>query len=108
VVTANRYAFAARWFPAGRSKRRPASQQASLCTTARSEYDGAGCQGVRFDDGIRAIVTGRGMAVGGLILDEMRAARAVGRGRLSAQLGWTLIWVIGLSALFSAAEASGA
>jgi|SRR5215216_7307346 len=74
--------------------------------TERSKYDGAGCQGVRFDDGIRAITTARGIAVGGLILDEMRATRDVGRGQLSAQLRWTLIWVIGLSALFSAAGAS--
>ena len=29
-----------------------------------------------------------------------------GRGRLSAELGWTLFWVIGLSALFAVAWAS--
>jgi hypothetical protein len=41
-----------------------------------------------------------------LILDEIRAARTGGRGRLIAELGWTLFWVIGLSALFAAAWVS--
>jgi hypothetical protein len=60
-----------------------------------------------FDDGILAIATVLGaIGVGGLILDEIRAARTGGRGRLIAELGWTLFWVIGLSALFAAAWVS--
>ena len=59
------------------------------------------------DDLILAIATVlAAFGVGGLILDEIRAARAGGRGRLSAELGWTLFWVIGLSALFAVAWAS--
>ena len=59
------------------------------------------------DDGILAIATVlAAIGVGGLILDEVRAARAGGRGRFRADLGWTLLWVIGLSALFAAAWAS--
>ena len=59
------------------------------------------------DDVILAIATVlAAIGVGGLILDEIRAARAGGRGRLSAELGWTLFWVIGLSALFAVAWAS--
>ena len=43
------------------------------------------------DDGILAIATVlAAIGVGGLILDEVRAARAEGRGRFSAELGWTL------------------
>jgi len=40
--------------------------------------------------------------VGGLILDQRRAARAEGR-RFTDDLGWTLRWVLGLSVLFIAA-----
>ena len=59
------------------------------------------------DDLILAIATVlAAIGVGGLILDEIRAAWAGGRGRLSAELGWTLFWVIGLSALFAVAWAS--
>ena len=58
------------------------------------------------DDVILAIATVlAAIGVGGLILDEIRA-RPGGRGRLSAELGWTLFWVIGLSALFAVAWAS--
>lgn len=58
------------------------------------------------DDGILAIATVlAAIGVGGLILDEVRAARAGRRGRFSADLGWTLLWAIGLSALFAAAWA---
>jgi len=58
------------------------------------------------DDGILAIAAVlAAIGVGGLILDEVRAARAGGRGRFSANLGWTLLWAIGLSALFAAAWA---
>jgi hypothetical protein len=54
------------------------------------------------DDGILAVATVlAAVGVGGLILDEVRAARAGGRARFSADLGWTLLWVIGLSALFA-------
>jgi hypothetical protein len=59
------------------------------------------------DDGILAIATVlAATGVGGLILDEVRAARAGGRGRFSADLGWTLLWAIGLSALIAAAWVS--
>lgn len=59
------------------------------------------------DDGILAIATVlAAIGVVGQILDEVRAARAGGRGRFSANLGWTLLWVIGLSALFAAAWVS--
>jgi hypothetical protein len=59
------------------------------------------------DDVILAIATVlAAIGVGGLILDEIRAARPGGRGRLSAELGWTLFWMIGLSALFAVAWAS--
>jgi hypothetical protein len=44
--------------------------------------------------------------VGGLILDQMRTARAEGR-RFSDDLGWTLLWALGLSVLFVAAWLSG-
>src|SRR5215211_2792609 len=40
--------------------------------------------------------------VGGLILDQIRAARAEGR-RFTDDLGWTLLWALGLSVLFIAA-----
>jgi hypothetical protein len=43
--------------------------------------------------------------VGGLILDQMRAA-ADGR-RFTDDLGWTLLWALGLSVLFIAASLSG-
>jgi len=59
------------------------------------------------DDGILAIATVlAAIGVGGLILDEVRAARAGGRGRFSADLGWTLLWAIGLSALIATAWVS--
>jgi hypothetical protein len=59
------------------------------------------------DDGILAIATVlAAIGVGGLILDEVRAARAGGRGRFRANLGWTLLWAIGLIALFVAAWVS--
>jgi len=38
----------------------------------------------------------------GLILDQIRASRAEGR-RLTDDLGWTLLWALGLSVLFIAA-----
>jgi hypothetical protein len=41
----------------------------------------------------------------GLLIDAVRAARA-GGGRYSSDLGWTLLWVVWLSALFVAAWAS--
>ena len=44
--------------------------------------------------------------VGGLILDQIRASRAEGR-RLTDDLGWTLLWALGLSVLFIAAWLSG-
>ena len=40
--------------------------------------------------------------VGGLILDQVRAARAEGR-RFTDDLGLTLLWALGLSVLFIAA-----
>jgi hypothetical protein len=46
------------------------------------------------------------VGVGGLIVDGVRAARADGERRFSADLGWTLLWAAGLSALFVAAWAS--
>jgi hypothetical protein len=59
------------------------------------------------DDGILAIATVlAAIGVGGLILDEVRAARPGGRGRFTADLGWTLLWAIGLSALIAAAWVS--
>ena len=59
------------------------------------------------DDGILALATVlAAIGVGGLILDEVRAARAGSSKRLSAELLWTLLWVIGLSALFAVAWAS--
>jgi hypothetical protein len=59
-----------------------------------------------FDDCILAIATVLAASgVGWLIADEMSSARAAGR-RVSADLGWTLVWALGLSALFAAAWAS--
>jgi hypothetical protein len=59
------------------------------------------------DDSILAIATVlAAIGLGGLILDEVRAARAGGRGRFSANLGWTLLWAIGLTVLFAAAWVS--
>jgi hypothetical protein len=59
------------------------------------------------DNGILAIATVlAAVGVGGLIVDELRAARAEGGRRFNADLGWTLLWAIGLSALFSAAWVS--
>jgi hypothetical protein len=42
------------------------------------------------------------VGVGGVAIDEVRATRAEGRG-FSTDIAWTLIWVVGLSALFVAA-----
>lgn len=59
------------------------------------------------DDGILMIATVlAAIGVGGLLLDELRAARAEGGGRFSAELVWTLLWMIALSALFAVAWAS--
>jgi hypothetical protein len=44
--------------------------------------------------------------VGGLFLDQIRASRAEGR-RLTDDLGWTLMWALGLSVLFIVAWLSG-
>lgn len=44
--------------------------------------------------------------VGGLILDQIRTAQAEGR-RFTDDLGWTLLWALGLSVLFVAAWLSG-
>jgi hypothetical protein len=44
--------------------------------------------------------------VGGLILDQIRAARAEGR-RFTDDLGWTLLWTLGLSVLFIAIGTCG-
>ncbi|HEV8249028.1 MAG TPA: hypothetical protein VGQ15_03565 [Gaiellaceae bacterium] len=44
--------------------------------------------------------------LGGLILNQIRAARAEGR-RFTDDLGWTLVWALGLSVLFIAAWLSG-
>lgn len=58
------------------------------------------------DDVILAIATVlAAVGVGGLIVDELKAARA-SSGRFSADLAWTLLWAIGLSALFAVAWAS--
>lgn len=46
------------------------------------------------------------VGVGGLIADEIRAARAGGGRWFNADLGWTLLWAIGLSAVFAAAWAT--
>jgi cytochrome c biogenesis protein ResB len=43
--------------------------------------------------------------VGGLILDQVRAARA--ERRSFSNLAWTLLWALGLSAVFVAAWLSG-
>ena len=58
------------------------------------------------DTVILAIATAlAAVGVGGLIVDGVRA-RADGGRRFSADLGWTLLWAAGLSALFVAAWAS--
>jgi hypothetical protein len=58
------------------------------------------------DDGILAVATFMAaVGVGWVILDELRAARAEG-GRFSSDLAWTLLWAIGLGALFVFAWAS--
>jgi hypothetical protein len=60
-----------------------------------------------FDTAILVIATTlAAVGVGGLIVDGVRAARVDGGGRLSADLGWTLLWAAGLTALFVAAWAS--
>jgi hypothetical protein len=59
------------------------------------------------DEAILVLATAlAAIGVSGLILDEVRSARAGSRKRLSAELAWTLLWVIGLSALFAIAWAS--
>jgi len=59
------------------------------------------------DDGVLAIATVLAtVGIGGLIVDELRAARTKGGGRFSADLAWALLWAIGLSALFAVAWAS--
>jgi hypothetical protein len=59
------------------------------------------------DEGILVLATAlAAIGVSGLILDEVRAARAGSRKRFSAELAWTLLWVIGLSALLAVAWAS--
>ena len=59
------------------------------------------------DTVILAIATALAVVgVGGLIVDGVRAARADGGRRFSADLGWTLLWAAGLSALFVAAWAT--
>lgn len=45
--------------------------------------------------------------VGGLILDQMRASRAAEGRRFADDLGWTLLWALGLSVLFVAVWLSG-
>lgn len=59
------------------------------------------------DTAILVIATALAVAgVGDLILDAVRAARAEkGRG-FGGDLGWTLLWAVGLSALFVAAWVS--
>jgi hypothetical protein len=55
------------------------------------------------DTVVLAVATAFAVAgVGGLILDQIRASRAEGR-RLNDDLGWTLLWALGLSVLFIAA-----
>jgi hypothetical protein len=46
------------------------------------------------------------VGVGGLIVDELSAARARGGRRLGADLVWTLVWAVGLTVLLVAAWAS--
>jgi hypothetical protein len=59
------------------------------------------------DEAILVLATAlAAIGVSGLILDEVRVARAGSRKRFSAELAWTLLWVIGLSALFAVAWAS--
>lgn len=58
------------------------------------------------DDGILAIATVlAAVGVGWLIVDELRGARAEGGGRFSADIAWTLLWTIGLCAIFAVAWA---
>jgi hypothetical protein len=59
------------------------------------------------DEAILVLATAlAAIGVSGLILDEVRVARAGSRKRFSAEFAWTLLWVIGLSALFAVAWAS--
>jgi hypothetical protein len=57
------------------------------------------------DDVVLVVATLLAAGVCGLLIDAVRAARAEGR-RFSSDLGWTLLWVVGLSALTVAAWAS--
>ena len=60
-----------------------------------------------FDTAILAIATAlAAVGVGGLIVDEVRVTRAERGRRPSGDLGWTLLWAVGLGALFVAAWAS--
>jgi hypothetical protein len=57
------------------------------------------------DDGILAVATlMAAVGVGWLCLDQLREARTK-EGRFTADLAWTLLWSIGLGALFTAAWA---
>jgi len=50
-----------------------------------------------FDDGVLVIATAiAAIGVGGLIVDKLRASRAEGGRRRSADLGWILLRTIGL------------
>jgi len=63
--------------------------------------------GGMLDTVILAIATAlAALGLGGLIVDGVRAARGEGGRRFGADLGWTLLWAAGLSALFVAAWAS--
>jgi hypothetical protein len=55
---------------------------------------------------ILAIATAlAGLGIGGLMIDEVRAAPAA-EGRFSGDLGWMLLWTVGLCVLFVVAWAS--
>jgi hypothetical protein len=59
------------------------------------------------DTVILAIATAlAAVGVGGLIVDEMRAAPAERGRRRKGDLGWTLLWAVGLSVLIVTAWAS--
>lgn len=59
-----------------------------------------------FDVVILAIATIlAAVGIAGLMLDEAKAARVGGRGVLRGGLGWTLVWVVGIAALFVTAWA---
>jgi hypothetical protein len=59
-----------------------------------------------FDTAILSIATAlAAVGVGGLLVDEVGAARAKGR-RSSGDPGWTLLWAVALSAISVAAWTS--